>query len=191
VIEVECSVPECICDVGDAVFPQDIEGETACPCHDAGVVTDATLVFVAGDVADVVVAVFDGPMSSDGVTPLGCCEVGGGREVVGDLAALIPQAGGGGSEQGVAGDADDGLDEGVPLGRDQGIADGKDFDGAVLLAGAAGVACKNGLGRADAVSNGADGVKQISLIGLQLDQEVIASVTGDFKCFFDSAWHPG
>jgi hypothetical protein len=47
----------------------------------------------------------------------------------------------------VAGDADDGLDEGLPLGGGQGIADGKDLNGAVLLAGASGVARECGFGR--------------------------------------------
>ena len=158
-IEAEGSVPEGLCDVGDAVFSQDVEGETACASHDAGVVADTAFVLVAGNVADMVVVVFDAPMAADGSTPCGWREAGGGGEVGGDLAALIPQAGGGGSEQGVAGDADDGLDEGLPLGRGQGVADGKDFDGAVLLAGAAGVAGKCALGSVGVVDNDADGVK--------------------------------
>ena len=40
-----------------AVFSQDVEGETACPSHDAGVVADTAFVLVAGNVADMVVAV--------------------------------------------------------------------------------------------------------------------------------------
>ena len=56
-IEAEGSVPEGFCDVGDAVFSQDVEGETACPSHDAGVVADTAFVLVAGNVADMVVAV--------------------------------------------------------------------------------------------------------------------------------------
>jgi hypothetical protein len=159
VIEAEGAVPEGLCDVGNAVFPQDVEGETACSCHDTGVVSDAAFVLIAGDVTDVVVTVFDAPMASDGVAPCSWREAGGGGEVVGDLAALIPQAGGRGSEQGVAGDADDGLDEGLPLGCSQGVADGKDLDGAVLLTGAAGVAGECGVGRAGGLGNDADGVK--------------------------------
>jgi hypothetical protein len=52
--------------------------------------------------------------------------------------------------------------------------------------------------RANAVSagpvlsgNDVDGVKQFGLVGFQLNQEVVAGVTSCFKCFFDSAWHPG
>ena len=58
----------------------------------------------------------------------------------------------------MAGDADDGLDEGLPPGSGQGVADGKDLDGAVFLAGATGVARKYGLGRLGIVGNDADGV---------------------------------
>ena len=81
-------------------------------------------------------------------------------------------------------DSDDGLDEGVPLGCGQGVADGKDRDGAVLLAGAAGVAGRSGLGRAGIFGNGADGVEQFGLVGLQLDQQVVAGVAGCFEGFF-------
>ena len=53
---------------------------------------------------------------------------------------------------------DDGLDEGLPPGSGQGVADGKDLDGAVLLAGASGVARKYGLGRLGIIGNNTDGV---------------------------------
>ena len=70
-----------------------------------------------------------------------------------------------------------------------------DLDGAVLLAGAAGVACESGLGRAGAVGDDADDVKPFGLVGRQvgrqLDEEVVARVAGYFEGFFDSAWHPG
>ena len=55
-IEAEGAVPERARDVGDAVFPQDVEGETAHPCHDAGIVVDAAFVLTAAHVADIVVA---------------------------------------------------------------------------------------------------------------------------------------
>ena len=84
----------------------------------------------------------------------------------------------------MAGDSDDGLDEGVPLGCGQGVADGKDLDGAVLLAGAAGVAGRSSLGCAGIFGNGADGVEQFGLVGLQLDKQVVAGVAGCFEGFF-------
>ena len=190
-IEVERAVPESLGDVGDAVLSQDVEGETTGSSHDPWVVADAATILVAGNVADIMVAVLDAPMAADGRPPSGGREAGGGGEVVGDLAAFVPQAGGGGSEQGVAGDPDNGLDEGMPLGCGQGFADGKDFDGAILLAGTAGVACECGLGGAGVVGNDADGFKQFGLVGLQLDEEMVARFAGDLEGFFDSAWHQG
>ena len=72
----------------------------------------------------------------------------------------------------------------MPLGRGQGIADGKDFDGAVLLAGSAVVARKRGVGANAVVGDGADGLKQGGLVLLQLDQEMVARVAGNLESFF-------
>jgi len=190
-IEAECAVPESLGDVGDGVLSHDIEGEAAGAGHDAGVVADTASVLVAGDIADIVVSVLDAPMPSDGGGPCGRRETGGGRDVVGDLAAFAPHARGGGAEQGVAGDADDGLDDGMPLGRGQGIAGGKDFDGAVLLAGSAVVARKRGVGGTAVGGDGADGLEQVGLVSLQLNQEMVSRVADDLERFFDSAWRPG
>ena len=77
------------------------------------------------------------PMAPNDVGPCAGAQSVSGGEVVGDLAALIPQAGGRTAQPGVAGDADDGLDEGGPLGLGQGLAGGIDFDGAMLLSGPA------------------------------------------------------
>jgi hypothetical protein len=38
-----------------------IEAESAVPGHEAGVVADATAILVTGDIANMVVAVFDAP----------------------------------------------------------------------------------------------------------------------------------
>ena len=103
---------------------------------DAGIISNAAAILVGGDVADVVVAVFDAPVASDDVGPCAGLQAGGG-DVAGDLAALIPHAGGGTAQPGAAGDADDGADEGCPLGFGQGLADGKDLDAAPLVAGSA------------------------------------------------------
>lgn len=190
-IEAEGAVPEGLGDVGDAIFAHDVEGEAAGSGHDAGVVADTAGVLVEGDVPDIVVSIFNAPMSSDGGGPLGGCETVGGGEIVGDFTTLIPHAGGGGPEQGAACDADDGVDEGMPLGRGQGIADREDVDGAVLLAGSALVPRKRGVGGNAVVGDGADGVKQVGLVLLQLDQEMVVRVAGDLERFFDSAWRPG
>lgn len=89
-IEAEGAVPKGLGNVGDAVFAEDVEGETAGARHDAGVVADAASVLVAGNVADVVVSILDSPMAADGVGPCGGREAGGGRNVAGDLAAFGP-----------------------------------------------------------------------------------------------------
>ena len=91
----------------------------------------------------------------------------------------------------MAGDADDSLDERLPLGFSQRIADRKDFDGAIFLAGPPFVPRKRGIDGSAAVGNCADGIKEVGLVRLQLDEEVVAGVAGDFKSFFDSAWRPG
>ena len=80
---------------------------------DAGIISNAAAILVGGDVANVVVAVFDAPVASDDVGPCAGLQAGGGGDVAGDLAALIPHAGGGTAQPGAAGDADDGVDEGA------------------------------------------------------------------------------
>lgn len=190
-IEAESAVPERLRDVCDAVFTQDVEGEAASAGHDAGVVADPATVLVEGNIPNIMVPILDAPMAPDGGGPCGRLESGRGREVVGDFSALVPHAGGGGAEQGTASDADDGLDEGLPVSRGEGIVDGKDFDGAVLLAGSALVPRKIGVGRRAGGGNGADGLKQVGLVLLQLDQQMVSRPTGDLERFFGSAWRPG
>jgi hypothetical protein len=190
VIEAECAVPESLCHVGDSVFAHDVEGEAAGAGHDAGVIADATFVLVEGHVSNIVVAVFDAPMPADGCGPSGCREICCGRDVEGDLPAFGPQAGCGRAQQGAAGDADDGLDVRMPLGRGQGLACGKDFDGAVLGSRPGVVARHRSVGWVGAVGNYADHIKQLGLVCLQLDQNVVSGAAGNFKCFFDSAWRP-
>ena len=104
---------------------------------DAGIISNTAAILVVGDVADAVVAVFDAPVASDDVGPCAGLQAGGGGDVAGDLAALIPHAGGGTAQPGAAGDADDGVDEGCPLGFGQGLADGKDLDATPFVAGSA------------------------------------------------------
>ena len=70
-IEAESAVPEGLSHIGNAVLAHDVEGEAAGAGHDAGVVSDAAFVLVAGDIADIMVAVFDAPMASDGGGPIG------------------------------------------------------------------------------------------------------------------------
>jgi hypothetical protein len=110
---------------------------------------------------------------------------------MGDLATLIPHAGGGAAQPGVAGDADDGLDEGGPLGLGQGVADGKDFDGAILLTGSAFVLRRGGVGGCVLGGDGADGVRQVCLVVFELDQQMVPRSQCRGKCFFGRAWRRG
>ena len=111
-IEVECAVPEGLGGVCHAIVADDVESEASGSGHDAWIVADTAAIFVAAAVADTVVAVFDAPMAPHDVGPSAGAQSFGGCDVMGDLAALLPQAGGGAAQPGVTGDADDGLDEG-------------------------------------------------------------------------------
>ena len=187
-IEAESAVPEGLGHVVDVVFAQDVESKATGAGHDARILADAAFVLVVRDIANMVVAVLNAPMTSNGGCPFGCRQTGGGRNVEGDLAALIPQAGSGRVKQGVAGDADDGLDEGLPPGFGQSVADWKDLDGPIFLAGSALVPRNRSVGRSIVIRDGAGDFEQIGLVRLHLDQEMVAGVTGNFECFFDSAW---
>jgi len=187
-IEAESAFPEGVGDVGYAVVAQNVEGEASGASHDGWVVANAAFVLVAGDVTDVVVAVFDAPVAADGPGPCAGRQVGGGGDVVGDLAALIPHASGGAAQPGVTRDADDGLDEGPPLARVQGFADGEDFDGAPLMSGSALVARRGGVGGRAPGSDGDDDVKQIGLVLLELDQQMAPRGQGRSEGFFGRAW---
>jgi hypothetical protein len=95
-IEVESAIPEGLGHVGGAVFTQDVEGEASGTGHDSGIVSDAAFVLVTRDITDIVVAVLDAPVASNGRSPFGCWDPVGGRDIEGDLAALVPQTGSGG-----------------------------------------------------------------------------------------------
>lgn len=56
---------------------QDIEGAASGSCHDARVAPDAAFVFAAGDIADIMVAVFDAPMAPDHLLPVACAQATG------------------------------------------------------------------------------------------------------------------
>jgi len=101
--------------VGDVVRAHDVGGETADASEDAGVLADATGIFAHGDIARIVVPVFDSPVCPDGGTG-GVGGEGGVRHVVGGFAGHVPQAGGGVAYEAAALDPDDRGDEGRPFG---------------------------------------------------------------------------
>jgi len=80
-----------------------------------------------------VVAVFDAPVAADGVCGEERCrlEVG---EVVGGLAAVFPKAGLGVALETITLDADDALDETVPIAAQEGIAYREDLGEALFVA---------------------------------------------------------
>ena len=170
---------------------QDIEGEASSAGHNSWVVADAAAILVTGHIADIVVAVFDAPMAANDVGPCAGAQAGGGGDVEGDLATLLPHTGGGAAQPGVAGDADDGLDDGAPLGLSQGLTDGKDFDAAILQSGSALVARSGGIGGGATGGDGADGVRQVGLVIFELDQQVVSRGQGRGECFFGRAWRRG
>jgi len=130
-------------------------------------------------------------MASDGCGPCGRREVSGGRYVIGNLTAFDPHASCGGSKQSVSRDTDDGLDERMPLGRGQGVAGGKGFDGAIFLAGPAIIPRKRDVVGGIVGGDGAGSFKQVDLVRLQLDQQMISRIADTLESFFDSAWRPG
>lgn len=93
-------------------------------------------------------------------------------------------------DEGSPGDADDGFDEGLPVGAGQRVADGKDADGAILLTIARMIACECGIVRLVASGDGAGGFKQGSLVALDLGDEMIARRQRRREGFFGHAWHP-
>src|SRR5215218_10417670 len=75
-----------------AVGLEDVEGEAAAPCEDAGVDADARAILAHGDVTAVVGGVLDLPVISDGDGSAGGGE-GGAGEVEGGLGGAAPEAG--------------------------------------------------------------------------------------------------
>jgi hypothetical protein len=59
-----------VCDIVNAIEAQDVGGERAQACKDAGIASDAAGVFCEATVADVVIAVLDAPVVADGLGAL-------------------------------------------------------------------------------------------------------------------------
>ena len=78
--------------VGDVVRAHDVGGETADSSKDAGVLADATGILAHGDIARIVVPVFDPPVCPDGGAG-GSGGEDGVRHVVGGFAGRVPEAG--------------------------------------------------------------------------------------------------
>lgn len=151
-------------------------------------VSDAAVVLEEADVADVVAAVFDPPMLTDG-----CTDSGGGQiDLTGVeryLVGIVPKAGFGVLVPGEAGDPGDGDDQAVPLGAEA-AGDVEGLDPAMLLS--AMTVALDGFGTVDGGLGGTERhqlVMERRLVGLDLDDEEVSGVPGRLECFFDSAWH--
>ena len=92
--------------------------------------------------------------------------------------------------EGSPGDADDCLDERLPVGARQRIACSKDGDGAVLLTASRKIAGEGPILRLAFGGDGAGSFKQGSLIALDLGDEMIARRPRRREGFFGHAWHP-
>lgn len=87
-------------------------------------------------------------------------------------------------------DADDRLDERVPVGAGQHVACGKDADGAVFLTPSRKIAREGRIVRLAFGGNGAGRFKQGPLVALDLGDEMIARRQRRREGFFGHAWHP-
>ena len=92
--------------------------------------------------------------------------------------------------EGSPGDADDGFDEGLPIGAGERVADGKDGDGAILLTASRKIAREGGIVRLAFGGDGAGGFKQGPLVAFDLGDEMIAGRQRRREGFFGHAWHP-
>ena len=124
--------------VGDVVRAHDVGGETADSSKDAGVLADATGILAHGDIARIVVPVFDPPVCPDGGAG-GSGGEDGVRHVVGGFAGRVPEAGRGVAFEAAAVDPDDGGDEGCPFGVAEMGARVEDLDVARLVSRPRGV----------------------------------------------------
>jgi len=116
---------------------QDIGGEAAQAGEDAGVCADARPVFVEGDIAQMVVAVFDAPVVADGLACLvGIDGLAG--QVEAGFAGGFPLSSRGVDSQNAPRGADDGADDGgdqvAPVDAGDDVTGVKDCDAARFVA---------------------------------------------------------
>ena len=98
----------------DFIPTQHVVSEAAQPGEDTGVVTYAGLIFLKGDIANVVQRVLDVPVVSD-CDGRGVCRDAEIGHIICDLRCATPQAILCTSLQDIAGDADEELDQGLPF----------------------------------------------------------------------------
>src|SRR5215213_1569777 len=161
---------------------EDVEGEAAEAGEEAGIAADAGAILAHGDVAAVVRGVLDPPVVSDG----GCSANGGDRgggEVEGGLGGAITKTEIGDAGENVALDADQGPDEGRPLGVREGGGGIEDGDAALLLSVAPAIAAAGRGERGGAGAEVLDLLMQGGLVVLELYDQVGSGLCGDVEGF--------
>lgn len=153
----------------------------------AGFGSNPAAIFEKGDVSDMIAAVFDAPMTAEGVG-----EGPGGEgclaRVTGDFVGRMPHAGFGVLVPGQAGDAGDADDQSLPV-ESKAAGNVEDLDGAMLVPAMA--TAVNGLDPIDGWAGGRDGLdvcEQGRLVVFHLGEQEIAGICGGFESFFGSAW---
>ena len=117
----------------NAVEAQDVGRERSQTRKDARIAADAAGVLGEATVTDVVRAILDVPVVTDGFGTLSGWQHDVADEQ-GGLAAIAPQASGGGAGEYVAIDADNRTDVAIPLGVGQAASRREYFDGAGFVA---------------------------------------------------------
>lgn len=152
----------------------------------AGFGPDTTAIFEEGNIANVVAAILDAPMTPDGGREGGGAEPGL-ADIEGLFLGRVPQAGFGFLMPGEAGDASGAGDQVIPLGIEM-AGHLEDLDQTVLLPSLA--AAVDGFDPICWRLAGGEGLyrfEQQRLIGFHLGKQDIAGLRGSLKCFFDSA----
>ena len=168
----------------NAVEAQDVGSERAQTRKDARIASDAAGVLGEATVTDVVGAILDVPVVTDGLGTLSRWQ----HDVAdkqGGLADIAPKASGGGADEYVAIDADNRTDVAIPLGVGQAVARREYFDRTGFVAAPTllvGGLCA--IERCCDVAQRGDGVMKGWLVGFDLSDQMNAGGGGLLECFF-------
>ena len=99
-----------------------------------------------------------------------------------------PKPGRGGSDQCVSGDARHGGDKWPPLAGIERCSRGKNVNAPIFLTIAREIAAFSNIHRRRRRDDAFKAAEEALLIALDLNDQVIAGLSGDLKRFFDSAW---
>jgi len=175
-----------LADVGDAVGAQDVERERADPGENAGMAPDPAGVLAQNAVADMVRPVLDPPVGADRAPEALGIQLDL-ADVVGDLAAGLPQAGTGVLAPGKTRDPGGAGDHLLPR-WSKPTGDREPLDPTMLLTTVTATVDRRVL--VEGILLGAqphDGIMQARLVGLEPDQKGVAGAGGAREAFFGRA----